>query len=129
MASESSDTAVKTKEKETLPLCFQCLTPVEALQHYCSNCGGTVGNYTRYIPFVNIPFQVEFYANVWRKFWRSDDSILLKFFLFPIVISIWGPLFFIGLPFELWRKYKHEKPTLSPANQADAESSAIDQQS
>jgi len=50
------------------PLCIQCLTPFkEPLQHYCSKCGSTVGNYTRYIPFVDIPFHVEFSAKVWEK--------------------------------------------------------------
>jgi len=94
---------------ESLPLCPQCLTPFAPLQHYCSNCGGMVGNYTRYLPFVNIPFQVEFSANVWKKFWRSDASVGTKIALFPLVIIIWGPLFIVGLPFELYRKFKSGK--------------------
>jgi hypothetical protein len=103
---EDDNKTEETQGEESQPLCFQCLTPVEPLQHYCSNCGGTVGNYTRYLPFVNIPFQVEFSAKVWMKFWRSDDSLLLRILIFPIVIFMWGPIFLIGLPFELWRKYK-----------------------
>ena len=91
------------------PLCVQCLTPVEPLQHYCSTCGGTVGIYTRCIPFVNIPFQVEFYGNIWKKFWRDDISVLYRIGLLPIVIVCWGPLFLVGMPFEIWRKYKNIK--------------------
>ena len=106
---ENNNISEETMNEESQPLCFQCLSPIKPLQHYCSNCGGTVGNYTRYIPFVNIPFQVEFSVKVWRKFWRSDDSVILKFCIFPILIFLWGQLFLIGLPFELWRKYQKNK--------------------
>jgi hypothetical protein len=100
-------------EEKSQPVCPQCLTPFEPLQHYCSHCGGTVGNYTRYIPFVNIPFEIEFSINVWKKFWSSDTDIIYKFCLFPIVISTWGPVFLIGMPFEIWKKYKKERITNS----------------
>jgi hypothetical protein len=93
-------------EEESQPLCPQCLTPFEPSQHYCLNCGETVGNYTRYIPFINIPFQVQFSAQVWKKFWSGDTSIIFKIGLFPILITLWGPLFLVGLPFEIWKKYK-----------------------
>ena len=94
---------------DSQPLCLQCLTPFTPFQHYCSKCGATVGNYTRYLPFVNIPFQVEFSAKVWKKFWRSDASTMSKIALFPIVLVIWGPLFIVGLPFELYRKFRNKK--------------------
>lgn len=101
---ENSDVDI---EEDSLPLCIHCLTPFKPpLQHYCSNCGSVVGDYTRYIPFVNIPFEVEFSVNVYKKFWDSDTPIIVKLALFPLVISFWGAVFFIGLPFELWKKYK-----------------------
>jgi hypothetical protein len=96
-------------EEESQPLCPQCLTPFEPSQHYCLKCGETVGNYTRYIPFINIPFQVEFSAKLWKKFWSSETIIISKIGLFPIVLVLWGPLFLVGMPFEIWKKYKKMK--------------------
>ncbi len=95
---------------DSQPLCIQCLTPFEPLQHYhCKNCGHTVGSYTRYLPFINIPLEVEFSARIWRWFWREDASILKRICLFPILISFWGQLFLVGLPFELWQTYQNKK--------------------
>ncbi len=94
-------------DEDSQPLCLQCLTPFEPLQHYCSSCGGTVGEFTRYIPFVNIPFYAEFLGKIWQKFWRSNAGVMKKIGLFIMVIIFWGPLLFLaGTPFELWRKYK-----------------------
>ena len=96
-------------EEYSQPLCPQCLTPFEPLQHYCANCGGTVGDYTRYMPFVNIPFQVEFFGKVWKLFWNGNISFFKKIGIFPILISLWGSLFWVGVPFEIWKKYKKRK--------------------
>ncbi len=94
-------------DEDSQPLCIQCLTPFNPpLQHYCSNCGSVVGSFTRYIPFVNIPFEIEFFAKTYKKFWRSKTPTIHKIGLFPIIILFWGPFFLIGLPFELWKKYK-----------------------
>ena len=47
--------------EDSQPLCIQCLTPFEPLEHYCKNCGSAVGNYTMYLPFINIPFEVKYF--------------------------------------------------------------------
>ena len=50
------------------PVCVNCLRPVDnPNQHYCPLCGNVTGEYTRYIPFVNIPFNYSIFATLWHK--------------------------------------------------------------
>lgn len=55
------------------PLCPKCLAEVDVLQHYCS-CGWAVGQFTPSIPFVNIPFLVEFFGGMWHRVWARGTS-------------------------------------------------------
>ena len=49
-------------------LCVNCLTPVEnPTEHYCPKCGNATGEFTRYIPFVNIRFNYSILGTLWRK--------------------------------------------------------------
>ena len=39
---------------EAAPLCPHCLTPQEHDGWFCPECGSTTGQYSNYLPFVNI---------------------------------------------------------------------------
>lgn len=44
-------------ENNSIPVCSKCTKVVKGpLQDYCPYCGNVTGEYTRYVPFVNIPF-------------------------------------------------------------------------
>ncbi len=44
-------------DDSSTPICLNCTKPVEnPNQHYCPHCGNVTGEYTRYIPFVDIQF-------------------------------------------------------------------------
>ncbi len=58
------------------PVCVNCLTPVrDANQHYCPKCGSVTGEFTRYIPFVNIRFNYSSLGTLWRKVRAKETSL------------------------------------------------------
>ena len=49
-------------------LCVNCLEPItDGKIHYCPKCGNVVGEYTRYIPYVNIPFNYSIFRTILNK--------------------------------------------------------------
>ncbi len=90
------------------PLCTTCLTPVRPLTHYCPNCGETVGEYTRYIPFVDIPFRYNFFGRVWAKAIRTPGVRLHTRVGHLLLLIALAPEMFIGLPFLLWRRARRK---------------------
>lgn len=82
-------------EPRDVPLCTRCLRPVHAGRYYCPHCGQATGEYTTYLPFVDIPFQVDFMAAWWKRatgpglaWWRRIPMLLLLFLEVPIVVVI-----------------------------------------
>src|SRR3989339_94931 len=68
--SDPWDSEVSRDELQAMdtPVCVNCLTPVkDANQHYCPKCGSVTGEFTRYIPFVNIRFNYSSLDTLWRK--------------------------------------------------------------
>ena len=83
----------------SIPLCLNCQRPVDnPSQYYCPNCGNVTGDYTRYMPFINIPFNYSIYGKIWRKLKSPDTFILFKAgYFFLILFS--APLMLIAWPF------------------------------
>lgn len=59
----------ETVDQDGIPLCPQCMRPVNPNNYYCPHCGGATGTFTPYLPFVNIPFNTSVY-------WRVIDRTL-----------------------------------------------------
>jgi hypothetical protein len=96
-----------TKEKgDGTPVCIRCFRPVDPLHHYCPHCGEAVGQFTQYIPFVNIRWQVSVWGRMWRQVWSRNVSFLGR--LFRLLMIIWNVpiLLLIGLPFKIIQKLK-----------------------
>ncbi len=50
-------------------ICVNCATPIkDKRQHYCPKCGNVTGQFTRYIPFVNIQFNYSIFGTILKKF-------------------------------------------------------------
>ena len=85
-------------ESDGSPVCIRCFRPVNPLDHYCPNCGGATGQFTHYLPFVNIRWQASVWGQAWRQIWSREVSIpgrLLRFFMI-----VWNvPIMLIGLLF------------------------------
>jgi hypothetical protein len=89
---------ISEKEGDGTPVCIKCFKPVDPLAHYCPNCGGATGQFTHYLPFVNIRWQASVWGQAWRQIWYREVSIPGRIFRF--IMIVWNvPIMLIGLLF------------------------------
>lgn len=85
------------------PLCPGCLASVDALRYYCARCGWDTGQFTSYMPFVNIRWQADAHGRMWNRLWYdSTPALAAKIGLFVLVV-LTAPVMLVGLPF-VWRE-------------------------
>ncbi len=115
-------------EPQEQPLCWQCLTPFDLLQHYCHKCGATVGQFTPYIPFVNIRFQANFFGKMWRRIWYEKATPATKVVCLLLILFLWPIMLLLGLPFVFWRwlRKRGDEQRANPRVQSDAASRSDD---
>ena len=89
---------------EAQPVCVKCFTPIPSLAHYCLSCGETVGQYTAYIPFVDIQFQARFFHSVWRTAWHGEGVSAIKRLFYVFLCCLLSPIFIIAIFVELFKK-------------------------
>ncbi|MCP3965012.1 MAG: hypothetical protein GY750_10575 [Lentisphaerae bacterium] len=76
-------------DEDAKPVCPKCLTPIDSpFRHYCSKCGEAVGEYTRYIPFVNIQFNYSIFGTVWKNIKSPENSLGKRIFYYAIIIIL-----------------------------------------
>ncbi len=98
MEAQSEEQDILKGEGDGIPVCLKCFQPVNPLYNYCPNCGGAIGNFTHYLPFVNIRWQASVWGQAWRQVWFPDVSILGR--LFRFIMIVWMvPIMLIGLLF------------------------------
>lgn len=83
-------------DREAIPVCLKCLTPSTPFDHYCSRCGFAVGRFTRYIPFVNIPWEVDFWARVASIVRSRNRAFVMRGFGF-VLILFGAPSILLGI--------------------------------
>ncbi len=94
-------------ESEGTPVCLRCFQQIDPLQYYCSNCGEASGQFTQYIPFVNIRWQASVWGQMWRQIWSTDVSIPGRVFRFLMIM--WNaPIMLIGLIFQIPNLFKKD---------------------
>lgn len=96
------DVTDKIFPDRSVPLCTRCLAPQHPLTHYCPVCGEAVGQFTPYIPYVNIRFQANFFGDAWRLTWAPDTGILLRV-LCIVSIALLAPILFVATPLAISR--------------------------
>lgn len=108
---EHEDTETKQEDGETqeVPVCLRCMRPVDPRAHYCPYCGEATGQLTPYIPFVNIPWQVRIWGQMWRQVWSPNVSLAGR--LFRLFVIVWMmPVLLIGLIPKLWHRADETGP-------------------
>ncbi len=78
---DENENSVRTgqDQDEEIPICPHCFTPYHETEHYCKECGEAVGQFTPYVPFVNIPFNYAIFRKIWRKLcMRMDIGLVGK---------------------------------------------------
>jgi len=105
------DSAVPDAPADASPVCPHCMEPLDGLSlkcnltYYCPHCSEPVNHLVASIPFVNIPYQVDFAAKLWRKAWRPGASLALRGWAFLIFISNY-PFIFLGTPSALLARFR-----------------------
>ncbi|MBN1507047.1 MAG: hypothetical protein JW955_09385 [Sedimentisphaerales bacterium] len=108
----------EASESRETPLCLRCLRPVDPHAYYCPNCGEATGQLTPYIPFVNIPWQVDIWGQMWRQVWSPRVSIPGR--IFRLLMIVWNvPILLVGLIPALWRRPQEQQNP--PATHLDDE--------
>ena len=104
----------KKLEDSDSPICLNCTKPVESSnQHYCPHCGNITGEYTRYVPFVNIRFNYSIFESLWKKL-KSNKTIFPVRIIYLFLILVFAPIMLIvGIPVSLYytirRKFEQKK--------------------
>jgi hypothetical protein len=89
---------LKTARDSDVPVCLHCLQPHSPLDHFCPHCGTTVGQLTPNIPYLSIPFEVDFLGKTWRRVWAPNSSVMMCALCLLIVIAC-APILLVGLVF------------------------------
>ncbi|HBC88808.1 MAG TPA: hypothetical protein DCZ94_17840 [Lentisphaeria bacterium] len=98
------------EEGEGTPVCIKCLRPVDGpAQHYCPKCGNVTGEYTRYIPFLDIPFNYSIYPTLWSQLKSDQTAWYVKLLNFFFIIVTAPVMILIGIPLWLFWKLPIEK--------------------
>lgn len=108
-AENIEESGITEDEGEGVPVCISCFEPVSPLHHYCPHCGEACGQFTQYIPFVNLRWRASVWGRIWRQVWSRDVSIPGRLFRF-IMIVLWAPIMLIGLFFRInWKTEKEQE--------------------
>jgi hypothetical protein len=91
------------------PVCIRCFRPVHPLHHYCPHCGEAVGQFTQYIPFLNLRWQVSVWSRMWRQLWSRNVSFLGRLFRLFVIIWQFPIILLVGLPFKIIEKVKKKR--------------------
>ena len=76
-------------------VCLNCGVEVKKGQYYCPKCNSPTGQYTPYVPFVNIPFNYSMHQTMWRKLKSKDVSLLYKMTAI-LIILVTAPIMIAG---------------------------------
>lgn len=94
-------------ENESEPLCLNCLKPVKNPgQHYCPDCGNVTGDFTRYIPFVNIQFNYSIFRSLWKKLNNRKTNFFVRIIYFILIMALAPVMLLVGLPVRIYRIIK-----------------------
>ena len=103
MEQEKEYNESKKGEEEEIPLCLNCLQPVDPLHHICPHCGRAVGQLTPIMPFEGIQWQADIWGKMWNQLWSNEISFTGKL-LRLLMIALCVPVMLIGVIFKLWEK-------------------------
>ena len=93
----SHDDVIDIQAKE-VPVCTNCFEPINSpRQHYCPKCGNVTGEFTRYIPFVNLQFNYSIIGSMWGKMTNKQTPTTTKVALGIVMLALFPLTLFIGL--------------------------------
>jgi hypothetical protein len=102
----AEDKYIAEEQGDGTPVCIRCFRPVHPLNHYCPHCGEAVGQFTQYIPFLNLRWQVSVWVRMWQQVWSRNVSVLGRLFRLFMIIWQFPIVLLVGLPFKIIEKVK-----------------------
>jgi hypothetical protein len=98
----------------SIPVCLNCTKPVEnPKQHYCPHCGNVTGEYTRYLPFINIQFNYSIFGTLWKKLIDNKTNFFVRIIYFLLIMFLAPIMLIVGIPVKIFyvikSKYKEIK--------------------
>ena len=96
----------KVPDSSATPVCPGCLAPIEAARYYCKRCGHDTGQFTTYLPYVDIPWMASGFAAAWRKIWHDARPRWYGRVGYFVFIVLFAPVMLVGLPFVLLARRK-----------------------
>jgi hypothetical protein len=107
MGTENTEAQEDQSPPGETPLCLGCLRPVDPRAYYCPYCGEATGQLTPPLPFVNIPWQIRIWGQMWRQMWSREVSLPGR--LLRLVMIVWlAPVLLLGGLFRPWRNTTRE---------------------
>ena len=91
------------EQPKDVPLCLNCLCPVDPLDHYCPKCGRAVGQLTPIMPYESIRWEADIWGRMWRQLWAKETSVpgrIVRLFM----IIFFAPVLLIGIIPKIWQK-------------------------
>jgi hypothetical protein len=82
-----------------VPVCRGCFSPIQPGTDYCAKCGSAVGQYTEYVPFVNIPWLASGYDRLRRATWPKAGGVAAQT-VGVFAAFLLTPFLLIGVPFK-----------------------------
>ena len=105
----AEDKDITKEQGDGTPVCIRCFRPVYPLHYYCPHCGEAVGQFTQYIPFLNLRWQVSVWVRMWHQLWSRNVSFLGRLFRLFMIIWQFPIILLVGLPVKIIEKVK-DKP-------------------
>ena len=121
METRAEEREILEDEGDGTPVCIKCFQPVSPRHNYCPNCGGATGNFTHYLPFVNIRWQASVWGQAWRQIWSPEVSIPCR--LFRFIMIVWNvPIMLIGLFFRSSHETEEDQCQHGPSDDGPPQS-------
>ena len=91
------------EEVQDVPVCLNCMHPVDPLYHYCPNCGFAVGQLTPILPYESLRWQANIWGIMWKQLWSKEVTLVGKLFRL-IMIICFVPVILLGIIPRIWKK-------------------------
>lgn len=81
-----------------VPVCHRCFTPCPTRGWFCENCGGAIGPYNNYMPYVRIFSEGEVFRNGVTGKVTTSPLIIAGYFLYSLIsYLVFAPVYWLFL--------------------------------
>jgi hypothetical protein len=102
------------QESDAIPVCHRCFTPYPSRGWFCENCGGAIGPFNNYMPYVEVFSEGEVFRNGVTGKLRARPLIVVGYVLFSLhAYLVFAPVYWFFLVRQLNRQQDEARPQVS----------------